>query len=135
MARAALPERFHPHLANYEKVVEYCRSLAAHRDVEEFRALYLDIKNRLIRDELLQTGTVNHTVVYPRQLCVRALEVSASAMIIVHSHPSQDPTPSSADFELTARLRDSLKTIDVELHDHIVITAGDAFSFQQKGLL
>ena len=135
MARAALPERFHPHRANYEKVVEYCRSLAAHRDVEEFRALYLDIKNRLIRDELLQTGTINYTAIYPRQICVRALEVRASALIVSHQHPSGDPWPSTADLELTARLRDSLKTIDVELHDHIVITAGDAFSFHQKELL
>ncbi len=135
MARAALPERFHPQLATYEKVVEYCRTLAAHRDVEEFRALYLDTKNRLIRDELLQTGTVNHTPVYPRQVCVRALEVGASALVVVHPHPSNDPTPSRADVEMTARLRDALKTIDVDLHDHIVVTAGAAFSFKEKGLL
>ena len=135
MARAALPERFHPQLATYEKVVEYCRTLAAHRDVEEFRALYLDTKNRLIRDELLQTGTVNHTPVYPRQVCVRALEVGASALVVLHPHPSQDPTPSRADVEMTARLRDALKTIDVDLHDHIVVTPSAAFSFKEKGLL
>ena len=135
MARAALPERFHPQLATYEKVVEYCRALAAHRDVEEFRALYLDIKNRLIRDELLQTGTVNHTPVYPRQVCVRALEVGASALVVVHPHPSGDPSPSRADVEITGRLRDALKTIDVDLHDHIVVTPGAAFSFREKGLL
>ncbi len=135
MARAALPERFHPQLATYEKVVEYCRSLTAHRDIEEFRALYLDTKNRLIRDELLQTGTINHTPVYPRQVCVRALEVGASALVVLHAHPSGDPTPSRADVEMTNRLRDALKTIDVDLHDHIVVTPGDAFSFKQKGLL
>ena len=135
MARAALPENIHPQLATYEKVVEYCRSLTAHRDIEEFRALYLDTKNRLIRDELLQTGTVNHTPVYPRQVCVRALEVAASALVVLHAHPSGDPTPSRADVEMTARLRDALKTIDVDLHDHIVVTPGDAYSFRQKGLL
>ena len=135
MAREALPDRFHPQLATYEKVVDYCRSLAAHRDVEEFRALYLDTKNRLIRDELLQTGTVNHTPVYPRQVCVRALEVAAAAIVVLHNHPSNDPTPSRADVEMTARLRDALKTIDVDLHDHIVVTPGDAFSFREKGLL
>ena len=91
MARAALPETFHPQLATYEKVVEYCRTLAAHRDVEEFRALYLDTKNRLIRDEVLQTGTINHTPVYPRQVCVRALEVGAAALVVVHPHPSERP--------------------------------------------
>ena len=135
MARAALPETFHPQLATYEKVVEYCRTLAAHRDVEEFRALYLDTKNRLIRDELLQTGTINHTPVYPRQVCVRALEVDAAALLVLHNHPSSDPTPSRADIEMTARLRDALKTIDVDLHDHIVVTPGAAFSFREKGLL
>ena len=135
MAKAALPETFHPQLATYEKVVEYCRTLAAHRDAEEFRALYLDTKNRLIRDELLQTGTINHTPVYPRQVCVRALEVSAAALVVLHPHPSGDPTPSRADVEMTARLRDALKTIDVDLHDHIVVTPGDAFSFREKGLL
>ena len=135
MARAALPERFHPQLATYAKVVEYCRTLAAHRDVEEFRALYLDTKNRLIRDDLLQTGTINHTPVYPRQVCVRALEVGAAALVVLHSHPSGDPSPSRADVEMTARLRDALKTIDVDLHDHIVVTSGAAFSFREKGLL
>ena len=135
MARAALPETFHPQLATYEKVVEYCRTLAAHRDVEEFRALYLDTKNRLIRDELLQTGTINHTPVYPRQVCVRALEVGAAALVVLHSHPSGDPSPSRADVEMTATLRDALKTIDVDLHDHIVVTSGAAFSFREKGLL
>ena len=135
MARAALPETFHPQLATYDKVVDYCRALAAHRDVEEFRALYLDTKNRLIRDELLQTGTVNHTPVYPRQVCVRALEVGATALVVVHPHPSGDPTPSRADVEMTNRLRDALKTIDVDLHDHIVVTPGAAFSFREKGLL
>ena len=135
MARAALPETFHPQLATYDKVVEYCRALAAHRDVEEFHALYLDTKNRLIRDECLQTGTVNHTPVYPRQVCVRALEVGATALVVLHEHPSADPTPSRADVEMTNRLRDALKTIGVDLHDHIVVTAGDTFSFRQKGLL
>ena len=135
MARAALPETFHPQLSTYEKVVEYCRTLAAHRDVEEFRALYLDTKNRLIRDQLLQTGTINHTPVYPRQVCVRALEVAAAAVVVLHNHPSNDPTPSRADVEMTARLRDALKTIDVDLHDHIVVTPGAAFSFREKGLI
>ena len=135
MARAALPETFHPQLATYDKVVEYCRALAAHRDVEEFHALYLDTKNRLIRDQLLQTGTINHTPVYPRQVCVRALEVGATALVVFHNHPSGDPSPSRADVEMTNRLRDALKTIDVDLHDHIVVAPGGAFSFRQKGLL
>ena len=135
MARAALPESFHPQLETYEKVVEYCRTLAAHRDVEEFHLLFLNTKNALIRDEVHQTGTINHTPVYPRQVCVRALEVGATALVVVHQHPSGDPCPSRADVEMTTRLRDALKTIDVDLHDHIVVAPGDAFSFRQKGLL
>ena len=135
MARAALPETFHPQLGTYEKVVEYCRSLAAHRDVEEFRALYLDTKNRLIRDELLQTGTVNHTPVYPRQVCVRALEVGACAVLVLHPHPSGDATPSRADVEMTNQLRDALKTVSIDLHDHIVVTPSSYVSFKASGLL
>ena len=135
MARAALPETFHPQLATYEKVVEYCRTLAAHRDVEQFHLLFLNTKNALIRDEVHQTGTINHTPVYPRQVCIRALEVGAAALVVVHQHPSGDPSPSRADVEMTARLRDALKTIDVDLHDHIVVTPGSAFSFREKGLL
>ena len=135
MARAELPERFHPQLATYEKVIDYCRALAGHRGVEEFRVLYLDTKNRLVRDECLQTGTVNHTPVYPRQVCIRALEVGASALVVLHPHPSGDPTPSRADVEVTNRLRDALKTIDVDLHDHVIVTPTAAFSFKEKGLL
>ena len=135
MAKAALPETLHPQLETYEKVVEYCRTLAAHREVEELHILFLNTKNRLLRDEVHQRGTINHTPVYPRQVCVRALEVGAAALVVVHQHPSNDPTPSRADVEMTNRLRDALKTIDVDLHDHIVVTAGDAFSFRQKGLL
>ena len=135
MAKAALPERFHPQLDTYEKVVEYCRALAAHRDVEELHVLFLNTKNRLLRDEVHQRGTINHTPVYPRQVCVRALEVGAAALVVVHQHPSGDPCPSRADVEMTNRLRDALKTIDVDLHDHIVVAPSDAFSFRTKGLL
>ena len=135
MARAALPERFHPQLDTYEKVVDYCRTLAAHREVEELHVLFLNTKNALIRDEVHQRGTVNHTPVYPRQVCVRALELQASSLVLVHNHPSGDPSPSRADVEMTNRLSDALKTIDVDLHDHIVVTPSAAFSFKQKGLL
>ena len=135
MAKTALPQSFHPQLATYEKVVDYCRTLAAHRDVEVFHLLFLNTKNALICDEVHQTGTINHTPVYPRQVCVRALEVGAAALVVLHNHPSADPTPSRADVEMTGRLRDALKTIDVDLHDHIVVTPGDAFSFRTKGLL
>ena len=135
MARAALPETFHPQLDTYEKVIDYCRTLAAHREVEELHVLFLNTRNRLIRDEVHQKGTVNHTPAYPRQICVRALELQATGLVLLHNHPSTDPTPSRADVEMTGCVRDALKTIDVALHDHIVVAPGDAFSFKQKGLL
>ncbi len=135
MARSALPETFHPQLATYDKVVDYCRALAGHRDVEELHLLFLNARNALIRDDLHQRGTVDHTPAYPRQICLRALELQATGLVLLHNHPSTDPTPSRADVEMTNRVRDALKTIDVALHDHIVVTPTDAFSFRQEGLL
>jgi len=135
IARAGLPDSFHPQLDTYERVIGYCRALAAHRDVEELHLLFLNTRNALIRDELHQRGTVDHTPAYPRQICVRALELQATGLVLLHNHPSTDPTPSRADVEMTNRVRDALKTIDVALTDHIVVTPTDAFSFRQKGLL
>ena len=135
LARAALPDRLHPAFDGYAKVVDYCRALAGHREVEEFHLLWLNIKNRLIADERHQRGTVNHTPVYPREICIRALEVGATALIIVHAHPSGDPSPSRADIAMTNSIRDAVKLIDVTLHDHIIVTPSDAFSFREKGLI
>ena len=135
MARAALPKRFHPKLSGYDKVFEYCRSLVGHRDAEEFRVLFCDFRHQLIRDELMQTGTINYTAIYPRQVCVRALEVGASGLIVLHQHPSGASWPSQADIELTKTLRDALQTIDVVLHDHIIVSINDEFSFSQNGII
>ena len=135
LARAELPARFHAQLATYDKVIDYCRTLTAHREVEELHLLFLDNRNALIRDERHQRGTLNHTPAYPREICIRALEVGASALVILHNHPGGDPTPSRADVEMTNRIRDALKPIDVTLHDHVVVTAGAAFSFREKGLI
>ena len=135
LARAALPARLHPAFDGYAKVVDYCRALAGHREVEEFHLLWLNIKNRLIADERHQRGTVNHTPAYPREICIRALEVGATALIIVHAHPSGDPSPSRADIAMTNSIRDAVKLIDVTLHDHIIVTPSDAFSFKENGLI
>ena len=135
MARADVPDTVRPSFGNYDKVIEYSRTLAGHREVEEFRVLYLDRKNRLVADELHQRGTVCHTPVYPREICVRALELQASAIIALHNHPSTDPEPSRADIDMTGRLRDALKTIDVTLLDHVIVTPSGSVSFQQRGLL
>lgn len=135
MAKAALPDSFHPQLATYDNVIAYCRTLTGHRDVEELRALYLNSKNHLMREECLQTGTINYTPVYPRQICLRALEVGAAAVVIMHPHPSGDAMPSPDDVKMTNKLRDALKTIEVDLHDHVIVSPSDAFSFKQKALL
>ena len=135
MARADVPDNVRPSFGSYDKVIEYCRTLAGHREVEEFRVLYLNRKNRLIADELLQRGTVSHTPVYPREICVRCLELQASAIIALHPHPSGCPEPSRADIDMTGRLRDALKTIDVTLLDHVIVTPSGSVSFQQRGLL
>ncbi|MDE0406690.1 MAG: DNA repair protein RadC [Alphaproteobacteria bacterium] len=135
MARADVPETVRPSLGSYDKVIEYCRALAGHREVEEFRILYVNRKNRLIADECLQKGSVCHTPVYPREVCIRALELQASAIVAVHNHPSNCPEASRADIDMTRRMKDALKTIEVTLLDHIIVTPTGAVSFQQRGLL
>ena len=135
MAREEVPDTVRTSFGNYDKVVEYCRTLVGHREIEEFHLLYLDRKNRLIGEELHQHGSVNHTPVYPREICVRCLELQASALIAVHNHPSSDPQPSKADIDMTRRIKDALGTIGVTLHDHIVVTASGSVSFRQLGLL
>ena len=135
MAREDVPETVRPSLRSYDKVIEYCRALAGHREVEEFRILYLNRKNRLIADECLQKGSVCHAPVYPREVCIRCLELQASAIIAVHPHPSGDPEPSRADIDMTKRIKDALKTIEVTLLDHLIVTPAGAVSFQSRGLL
>ena len=135
MARAEVPQTVRPSFGSYDKVIEYCRTLAGHREVEEFHILYLNRKNVLITDECLQKGSVCHTPVYPREICVRALELQASAVVAVHDHPSGSPEPSRADIDMTNRIRDALKTIEVTLLDHVIVTQTGSVSFQARGLL
>ena len=135
MARAETPDKVCPALGSYDKVIEYCRALAGHREVEEFHILYLNRKNRLLADECLHKGSVCETSAYPREICIRCLEVQATAVIAAHNHPSGDPQPSEADIDMTNRIRDALKTIDVVLLDHIIVTPADSVSFKERGLL
>ena len=135
MARANVPDTVRPSLGSYDKVIEYCRTLAGHREVEEFRILYLNRKNVLIADECLQKGSVCHTPVYPREICVRALELQASAVVAIHNHPSNCPEASRADIDMTKRIKDALKIVDVTLLDHLIVTPTGAVSFQARGLL
>ena len=135
MAREDVPETVRPSFGNYSKVIDYCRTLAGHREVEEFHVLFLDRRNRLIADELHQRGTVCHTPAYPREICIRCLELQASAIIAIHDHPSGDPEPSRADIDMTRRISDALKTIEVTLLDHVIVTPTGSLSFRERGLL
>ena len=135
LARGELPKRLDPALHNYDKAVEYCRTLTGHRPIEEFHVLFLDTANRLIRGECHQTGTINHAPAYPREICRRALELHSTAVLLSHNHPSGNVFPSNSDIEMTGRIQKALKTIDVTLHDHLIVTAHDALSFKARGLL
>jgi len=124
-----------PALSSWAALLDYCAAAMARGTREEFRALFLDRKNILIADEVLSSGTIDHTPVYPREVVRRALELGASAMILVHNHPSGDPTPSRADIELTREIAAAAKPLKIAVHDHIVIGRGGHASFKALGLL
>ncbi len=124
-----------PVIASWDKLLAYCRIAMAHEKVEQFRLLFLDKKNRLIADELQQKGTVDHTPVYPREVIKRALELGASALILVHNHPSGDATPSKADIEMTREVQDAAIKLGISVHDHIVISKSSHSSFKSLELL
>ncbi|MBU8546148.1 DNA repair protein RadC [Roseomonas sp. ROY-5-3] len=120
-------------LNSSERLDAYLTALMARERVEQFRVLFLDSRNRLIADEAQARGTVNHTPVYPREVVKRALELHATALILVHNHPSGDPTPSRADREMTQEVKRAAAAIGIALHDHIIIGNGDTFSFRRAG--
>ncbi|HXJ03073.1 MAG TPA: DNA repair protein RadC [Micropepsaceae bacterium] len=124
-----------PVLASWQALLDYCSASMARSTNEEFRVLYLDRKNALIADEVHQRGTVDHTPVYPREVVKRALELGASAIILVHNHPSGDPTPSRSDILMTREIADAAKALKIEVHDHLVIGRGKHASFKSLGLL
>lgn len=133
MARARVMDR--SVISSWEALMTYCRTVMAYRDTEQFRILFLDRKNVLIADEAQAKGTVDHVPVYPREVAKRALELNASALILVHNHPSGDPTPSQVDIDMTERVEIALQAIGVALHDHVVIGKGAEASFRSLGLL
>ena len=124
-----------PVLSSWDQVLAYCRIAMGREKIEQFRLLFLDTKNRLIADEMQQRGTVDHTPVYPREVIKRALELEASALIMVHNHPSGDPTPSKADIAITRQVRTAAGELGISLHDHIVIGRSGHNSFKSLGLL
>lgn len=124
-----------PILSSWDALVDYCHTTMAHRETEQFRILFLDRKNTLIADEEQAKGTVDHVPVYPREVVKRALELNASALILVHNHPSGDPTPSQADITMTLQIQDACQVLGLTLHDHLIIGKGREVSFRSGGYL
>lgn len=124
-----------PVLGNWQALVDYCQSVMGHQKVEQFRILFLDRQNRLINDELQQTGTIDHTPVYPREVIKRALELQSTAIILVHNHPSGDPTPSRDDIVMTKKIEEAGKQLGIKLHDHLIISKSGHSSFKTIGLI
>lgn len=122
-------------ISSWDAVLDYCHTTMAHRDTEQFRVLYLDRKNILVADEAQAQGTVDHVPVYPREVVKRALELNASALILVHNHPSGDPTPSEADIAMTKQIQVAAEALGLTLHDHLVIGKSSELSFRSAGLL
>lgn len=124
-----------PLLSSWDKLVDYCRIAMGREAVEQFRVLFLDRKNRLIADEQQQKGTVDHTPVYPREIVKRALELGASAVILVHNHPSGDPTPSAADIAMTREIVSAARGLGIAVHDHLIVARAGETSFRALNLL
>ena len=124
-----------PVLASWAALIDYCAAAMARSPKEEFRVLFLDRKNVLVADEVQSTGTVDHTPVYPREIVKRALDHAASAIILVHNHPSGDPTPSKADITMTRSVADAAKALGITVHDHVIVGRSGHVSFKALGLL
>jgi len=133
MMRAKIMRR--PVLSSWDALLDYCHTAMSHRETECFRVLYLDRKNVLIADEEQASGTVDHVPVYPREIVKRALELNASALILVHNHPSGDPTPSDSDITMTNQVMDAASVLGLTLHDHLIIGKSREVSFRAQGLL
>jgi DNA repair protein RadC len=133
LARA--PVMAKPVLSSWTDLLDYCSTAMASLKTEHFRLLFLDRKNMLIKDEVQQQGTVDHTPLYPREVVRRALELQASSIIMVHNHPTGDPTPSKADIDMTRLVRDALRTVNITLLDHLVIGRKGHCSFKSLSLI
>ena len=124
-----------PVLSSWKALIDYCHAAMAHEAREQFRLLFLDKRNALIADEVQGFGTIDHTPVYPREVVKRALELSASAVILVHNHPSGDPTPSRADIDMTKTIIDTAKPLGITVHDHVIIGKNGHVSFRALRLI
>jgi len=124
-----------PVISSWNALLAYVKAALAHEAREQFRVLFLDKKNQLIADEVMNRGTVDHAPVYPREVVRRGLELSASALILVHNHPSGDPTPSSADVDMTRQIVDAARPLRITVHDHLVVGRDGVASFTALGLM
>lgn len=124
-----------PIIQSWSALMDYCKLASGHKKVEEFRVLFLNHRHVLITDEVMQRGTVNHTPVYPREIVKRALELSAAAVILLHNHPSGDFTPSKADIDITIKIIEAAATVNVAVHDHVIVTENGHYSFKSYGLM
>ncbi len=124
-----------PALSSWRALLDYCQTIMAHEPVEQFRILFLDKKNRLIADELQSKGTVDHAPVYVREVMKRAVALNAAAIILVHNHPSGDPTPSRADIAMTKEIIDAGASLGIQVHDHVIIGKGMHASFKALDLI
>ncbi len=133
LARQKVEER--QVLGAWQDLMDYCYTAMAHEKKEQFRILFLNNKNVLIKDEVQQVGTINHTPVYPREVVKRALDLGATALILVHNHPSGDPNPSQDDIRMTKVIVDAAKGVGITIHDHIIIGQSGPYSFRNAGLI
>ncbi|SFR35575.1 RadC family protein [Litoreibacter janthinus] len=133
MARTKVMDR--DVLSSWDALLQYCRTKMAHMEREQFRVLFLDRRNRLIADEALQTGTIDHVPVYPREVVKRALELNASALILVHNHPSGDVSPSKDDIAMTRQVLNGAEALGLVLHDHLIVGSSGNYSFRSHGLI
>ena len=124
-----------PVIQSWSALMDYCKLAMGNNKIEEFRVLFLNHRHALIADEVMQRGTINHTPVYPREIVKRSLELSASAIILLHNHPSGDATPSKADIDITKKIIEAAATINVTVHDHVIITSTGHYSFKSFGLM
>ena len=122
-------------LGSWSDVIHYCTNKMAHENIEQFRILFLNKKNALIKDEVQQTGTIDHTPVYPREIIKRAIELNASALILVHNHPSGDPNPSQADIKMTEIIIEATAAMGILVHDHIIVGKNGHSSMKKMGLI
>jgi DNA repair protein RadC len=133
LLKAEIKDR--PVIQSWTALMDYCQLVMGKSRIEEFRVLFLNHRNALIADEVMHRGTIDHTPVYPREIIKRALELSASALILLHNHPSDDPTPSKADIEMTKKIVEAAKGVNITIHDHVIVSESGTYSFKSYDLI